>query len=726
MNDAASARPLGDELLDRFEDAWERGPTPKLEDYWRQVRSRITSDAERRRILTELIKIDLHRCWQQPKGGKPLLEAYASRFLDLGGVPQLPPDLIAEEYCARRCAGEHPPHDEYCRRFPTQAPALRQRLSRVDAEMKPPAPTLTDSAAATPLDSVPALFQCLAGLPLLTAEQQKEAAQPEFRGRFRRPADLLEFLRENHWLTAYQIEQLALGRTHTLTVGPYVLLDRLGDGATSVVFKARHRHLQRIVALKLIRKELVRDVAPEVLDRVYQEFRAAGRVSHPHVVHAFDAGPVGSTLFIAMEYVAGMNLLELVRQKGPLPHAQACDYVRQACLALHHAASNGIVHRDVKPSNLIVSAAGNQHPWGLIKLLDLGLARIHHLGQAHSSGMLTQKGAVMGTADYMAPEQALDAHGVDVRADLYSLGCTLFYLLTGRPPFVGGTFVQKIERHRVENPPPVEQLCRGLPAEVAGIVRRLLAKKPNDRFASPEELFLALGGNPAALPASPTLTGEETVSTETDHPATTAVVSQPAITSRRWLLVAFGSMATLFLLAVLGLGIFVGNRPRPTETEDSNRESIRPTVEREVLTPVLALDCGRRQGEVRLQSPQYSYTILAGKPWDNWRVEPPKKSYCWFGNNLLHFEVRVPPRTAGVLRLTFFDGDSNQRAQRLTVQGRERGEFRDFFLAEKVIDVPLTADDTRAGRIDVKIERLGTANAVVSAVEFLERRITSH
>jgi serine/threonine-protein kinase len=727
--------PNDDALLDEFEEAWERGPMPALESFWARVRGKLGDDSARRRILMELVKIDLHRRWRTapPPGAaaRPVIESYLTRFPELGGVAKAPADLIAEEFCARRIRGEQVRHDEYYQRFPTRAGELRAILDRTEAELTPASfpsfPALDTSITAAPPrpETVAAFVDRLLLLSLHTGEQQQQAAQPGFKTQFADVAALTRFLRDQRWLTPYQIEQLTLGRTHALTVGPYLLLDRLGEGATSVVFRARHRHLQRIVALKVIRKELLRDVSHDVLDRVNQEFRVAGRLSHPHVVHAYDAGPVGSTLFIAMEYVQGVNLRELIEKRGALPHAQACDYIRQACLALHHATANGVVHRDVKPSNLIVSGlpgsgepANPEHPWGLVKLLDLGLARIHHLGQAHSSGMLTQKGTVMGTADYMAPEQALDAHAVDVRADLYSLGCTLYFLMAGKPPFVGGSFVQKIERHQTEEPPPIERVVPGIPAEVAATMKRLLAKRPEDRFPSPAGVFLALGGTPGALPEGTTLSEMDTMSTvslvQERQPA-------PAVSWRLRILMAI-AVGVLFLVVGAGvLTVVLWGRMRTSSP--ALESAVAKSGEHEVLHLALAIDCGRKEGEVRHMSRGYGAQLTKGMPWDSWPVLPPAKSYCWFASTELEFQVKVPPRTAGLLRLTFFDGDTNLRKQRLTVQGRDQGVFKDFAAAEKIVEVPLSAEDTRLGRIDVKIENVGTAsNCVVSTVEFLEKK----
>jgi serine/threonine protein kinase len=273
---------------------------------------------------------------------------------------------------------------------------------------------------------------------------------------------------------------------------------------SSQVYRARHQGLDRIVALKLFSSKLVRDLDPKLIERFHVEMQAVGRLAHPHVVHAYDAGPVGGTYFLAMEYVEGVNLQRLVEERGPLPLMQASDYVRQAALGLQHVLENGLVHRDVKPANLMVTAQSTAgFRWGQVKILDLGLARLHAAERARSSGALTQTGQVMGTADYMAPEQALDPHQVDIRTDLYSLGCTFYFLLAGHPPFAGGSFMQRMNRHLEEEAPPLASVRRDVPAELSNIIGRLMAKDPARRFATPADLAQSLSGLMPRLPAGP-------------------------------------------------------------------------------------------------------------------------------------------------------------------------------------------------------------------------------
>jgi serine/threonine protein kinase len=288
----------------------------------------------------------------------------------------------------------------------------------------------------------------------------------------------------------------------TPTLEDYEILGELGHGAMGIVYKARQIRRDRVVALKVFRKE--RLAHPEALRRFRREAQAAARLSHPNVVVVYESDQDGGTHFLAMEYVPGITLQTLVEQNGPLPVALACDFVRQAALGLQHAVEQSLVHRDIKPTNLMVVAPGmgtatpGQRlalpPRPLLKILDMGVARLYQardLGE-DSLTTLTRDGVVIGTPDYIAPEQLEDPHKADIRADLYSLGCTFYFLLSGRVPFPGGTLIQKLDRQRWETPPSVDQLRPEIPAAVASVVRRLMAKHPDDRYRTPGELASAL------------------------------------------------------------------------------------------------------------------------------------------------------------------------------------------------------------------------------------------
>src|SRR5262245_45095285 len=345
-----------------------------------------------------------------------------------------------------------------------------------------------------PVDSAAALVTALRDSRILGPAQLDEAARL-LAPRFPDPRALARHLIERDWLTPFQVNQLFQGRGADLVLGPYVLLERLGEGGMGQVFKARHRLLDRVVALKVIKRDRLQ--SDDAIRRFEREIHAAAKLSHPNIVAAYDADEVGQTHFFAMEYVEGTDLGKLVKEAGPLPVGQACDYVRQAALGLQHAFERGLVHRDIKPSNLLVtrsapksSAGSGSGPGPVVKILDMGLARLQ--GPDGHAATLTQVQTVLGTPDYMAPEQARNARAADIRADLYSLGCTLYYLLTGQPPFPGEVPMEKLLKHWLEEPRPVEQLRPEVPPALGAVVRRLMAKRPEDRYQTPAELAVAL------------------------------------------------------------------------------------------------------------------------------------------------------------------------------------------------------------------------------------------
>ena len=260
----------------------------------------------------------------------------------------------------------------------------------------------------------------------------------------------------------------------------YRVLKVLGRGGMGTVYLAEHKVMKRPVALKVIRADLT--VRSEMVKRFRREVEAAARLDHPNIVASHDAEQAGDCLFLAMEYVEGADLAHWLNKHGPLPVAEACDFVRQAALGLQYAHEQGMVHRDLKPHNLIRTAAGR------VKILDFGLARMIELTQTDG----TVSGLVLGTPDYMAPEQADDAHQADIRADIYSLGCTLYHLLGGRVPFPGGGMLDKLRRHAQEPATPLSQLRPELSAELVRIIDRMLAKDVGERFETPADVASAL------------------------------------------------------------------------------------------------------------------------------------------------------------------------------------------------------------------------------------------
>ena len=288
-------------------------------------------------------------------------------------------------------------------------------------------------------------------------------------------------------LTPYQAGALLQGKERGLVIGNYFVLGKLGAGGMGVVFKARHRRLGRVVALKILPPSFGRDRS--LVLRFRREVEVAARLSHPNIVSVLDADEDRGVHFLTMEYIDGQNLDQLVREGGALPLKQALDCVIQAARGLESAHGQGIVHRDIKPGNLMLDRAG------VVRVLDLGLARYVEgaapLGRADEPA-LTQSGISMGTADFMAPEQAHDSKKADHRADMYSLGCSLYFLLTGRPPFDGRTILERIIAHQ-ERPTPSLRAA-GVEASKAldAAYQRLMAKRPADRPRSMTEVIVLL------------------------------------------------------------------------------------------------------------------------------------------------------------------------------------------------------------------------------------------
>jgi eukaryotic-like serine/threonine-protein kinase len=316
------------------------------------------------------------------------------------------------------------------------------------------------------------------------AQLDELAASPE--AREAEPSALARIVLRRAWLSKYQLNQVAMGKAKDLRVGPYVLLDRLGEGGMGQVFKAHHQHMERVVALKVIRKEKLGSA--DAVKRFYQEIKAAAQLTHPNIVVAYDAGPAGNTHYFAMEYVEGVDLSQLVKESGPLPVALACEYIRQAAVGLQHAFEKGLVHRDIKPANLLLSGARVKGAKGAVKILDMGLARFN--GGEREKG-LTQTGQVIGTPDYLAPEQAMNSRAADVRADIYSLGCSLYFLLAGKAPFQGETLTQVLLQHQMEAAPPITSRT-DVPTRLNELLARMMAKAPDDRYQTPAEVAEAL------------------------------------------------------------------------------------------------------------------------------------------------------------------------------------------------------------------------------------------
>ncbi len=285
-------------------------------------------------------------------------------------------------------------------------------------------------------------------------------------------------------ITQWQASKLLDGKYRGFSLGKYKLLGHLGSGGMSSVYLAEHTMLHRKRAIKVLPRKRVNDSS--YLQRFLLEAQAIARLDDPNIVRAYDVDNDGDTYYIVMEYVEGETLQSIVRRDGPMDFEQAAHCVLQAASGLAHAHEVGLIHRDVKPANLLMNQDGT------VKVLDLGLA----LFQADDRASLTieHNENVLGTADYLAPEQAISSHDVDARVDIYSLGCTLYFLLTGHPPFHRGTLAQRIAQHQTQPPPPIEAERPGCPDALKAICLKMLAKSPDDRYQSMNEVCADIKG----------------------------------------------------------------------------------------------------------------------------------------------------------------------------------------------------------------------------------------
>jgi serine/threonine protein kinase len=289
---------------------------------------------------------------------------------------------------------------------------------------------------------------------------------------------LIAALAQRGLLTKYQTEALRENPPKPLLLSNYLLLDLIGSGGMGRVFKALHQRMDRVVAIKVLHEKSLD--SPAAVERFHREAKAAARLHHPNIVAAFDADEDQGHHFLVMEYVEGYDLATMVNA-GPLPLGKAVRFIAQAARGLEYAHGEGVIHRDIKPANLLVNAKG------VVKILDMGIARFaepEDSANAPTQAELTQAGAILGTVDYMAPEQAVNSKDADHRSDIYSLGCTLYFLLTGGPLHAGKTIVEKIIAHREREAPSLVEARPDAPPELDELLRRMTARRPADRVSS--------------------------------------------------------------------------------------------------------------------------------------------------------------------------------------------------------------------------------------------------
>ncbi|VTS05031.1 serine/threonine-protein kinase [Tuwongella immobilis] len=329
------------------------------------------------------------------------------------------------------------------------------------------------------LPAAQALYE-LARSGVLTSEQFATVIRSCFWGTFPSVSTLQEFLRSQGWLTEYQFNVVIRGQAAQLRLGRYRILDKLGEGGFGQVYHARETDgMQREVTLKILRKQLTDD--PQALQRFLREMMVVGQLNHRHLVSGLDANRDGQNWYLVLEYIRGIDLRELVHKRGPLPWREACEYIRQTANGLQYILKCGLIHRDIKPANLL-----REDPTGTIKILDLGLAKAEEVYAHLPHGeRMTHPQLVIGTPEYMAPEQFEDASRLDIRADLYSLGAVLYFLLTGEPPFRGEHAIDVLQGVLDAGPPDVRRVRSNVPAPVAKLIMHLMARDPNLRPREP-------------------------------------------------------------------------------------------------------------------------------------------------------------------------------------------------------------------------------------------------
>jgi WD40 repeat protein/serine/threonine protein kinase len=425
------------------------------------------SAADRSWIDAEVKRFEL--AWK--KGPRPQIEHFLAQVDESRWAP-LVTELLRVESALRRRAGEEPSWEEYSRRFSQHADLIAIVFGQdpdSTAQKTRDVPAGTDHAASS------------AVLARVSSRPPELGTHPEY-----------EIVRE------------------------------LGHGGMGVVYLAHNHLIGRDEVLKVIRREIIE--LPGALDRFLREIRAVGRLQHANIVTAYSAFDTKEGLVFAMEYAEGLDLARMVKAKGPMPVGHASFFIHQAALGLRHAHEKGMVHRDIKPSNLMLSHQGKR---AVIKLLDFGLAKasseqkvidFRHGGpslQRESVGHLTRTGQMLGTPDFIAPEQIVDAQKADIRADIYSLGCTMYYLLSGRPPFQAATLHEVLQAHRSMEARFLGLVRPEVPTALAELVAEMMAKDPNSRPQSPAEVSKALmpffkkspqastGANLGATPAPP-------------------------------------------------------------------------------------------------------------------------------------------------------------------------------------------------------------------------------
>ena len=420
-------------------------------------------------------------------------------------------------------------------------------------------------------------------------------------------ANVAERLVSSGKLTKFQAKLLLSGKHRGFIIkDKYKILDQVGSGGMGKVFLCEHLILRRRVALKTLNSSQLSD--PSAVDRFMREARAIAALDDPNIIRVYDVERDGPSPLMVMEYVDGESLYDMVNSKGPLPVYQAALYISQTAQGLQHAGDVGIVHRDIKPSNLLVDKQG------VVKILDMGLARFR---EPEAADELTKKfdaDSVLGTADFLAPEQAVDSTNVDGRADIYALGGTFHFLLTGKPPFEAPTVAEKLLAHQMKPPPSIDHV----PVEVERIIRQMMAKKPDDRFQQPLEIVEALQpwlreSVPAARDAAETAPVRKST-TDTKMPKKARSTKQARYAKktkpRNMLPIMIGGgIAVVAIIVGIAIAMSGGSKPTPSvasSPEPSPNEPVtkkppppkkEPAAAKDAFPLIAAASAGKHQGE---------------------------------------------------------------------------------------------------------------------------------